>query len=284
MVAPIIIAAIISAATAAGATAAGWNRNKPKPRTVDTTRSDALRKQQLDLLGEYTRSAKGQSTSWADLQMQKLLTQANAAQSAQAASSRGGNLALAQRTAANVAGSNVSKIAAETASARLREQDQNRFLAANLSGQIRASDIGIENENLRQKNLFDNAVAARKAANRQLLANMIGIMGKGAGAMATMLPNNAATAGANDAARQQEYNAAYDQAMAGSQYAAARADQGGTAVGSTVILGSGGGNNPYSAGYANPPPSQTYNPYDYGSNTNTGSPYQQFQPQSGYRR
>ena len=283
MVAPLVIAAIISAAAAAGGTAAGWNRNKPKPTMLDTARSDALRARQLDLLDTYTRSAQGKSASWADLQMQKMLMQANAAQSAQAASSRGNNLALAQRTAANVAGANISTVAAETARARLQEQEQNRAQAATLAGQIRGTDLQIESANLQQKNLFDQAVAARKAANRELLSKFFFSVGASAGNIAAKMPQSAAKAGANQA----EYDNAYNSALTGAEYSNARAAQGNyPAGGSTVILGSGGGNNPYDSGYAYPTPSQTYNPYDYGSNTNTGSPYQQYQfrPNGGYRR
>lgn len=298
MVAPIIVAAIISAAAAAGGTAAGWNRNKGNRRVVDTYKSDQLRKRQLDLLGEYTRSAKGMTASWADLQMQKMLTQSNAAQSAQAASARGGNMVLAQRTAANVAGSNVSKIAAETARARLQEQEQNRQMAASLSDQIRARDLSIEMENLNQKNIKDTAEANRKAANKALLANAIFSVGAAVGKAAMEGGRSPAKEGAAAAA----YDTAFNQAYAGSQYSAARSAQGSPSGSPTVILGSGGGYSPYAnrssygdfygggaapvAQYtAQPTPSQTYNPYDYGSNTQTGSsPYQQFQPQSGYRR
>jgi hypothetical protein len=156
----------------APATAPGMMAASMQAAQLNTAPQDQFRQQQMDLAGSLQDTIAGRNTSVAQLQQQQAFAQQQAQQMGLAAAmGRGGNAALAMRTAAG----NMGQLGAQQAAASALQRAQETAMAQNqlgaVSGQGRAADIGIAGQNaanIQQGNQVNAAnLQAANAANQQ---------------------------------------------------------------------------------------------------------------------
>lgn len=186
------------------------------PPQLDPTQQAQFRDAQLGLVGNLQDTIAGNTPSVAQIQQQQAFDQLRAQQSGQAAAAgRGGNLALAQRTAAN----NIGNLGAQqaSASALLRAQEQatargqlgdvtnaGRSTDVNIAGANQTSAINTRNQDITQQNNLGNqtlqanandvnAQAAKIAAKNQQLQQWGNIASTGLGVISTLSDERAKT-------------------------------------------------------------------------------------------
>jgi len=175
-----------------------------------------FRDAQLGLVANLNDTLAGNTPSVAQIQQQQAFDQLRAQQAGQAAAAgRGGNLALAQRTAAN----NIGNLGAQqaSASAMLRAQEQatargqlgdvtnaGRSTDVNIAGANQTSAINTRNQDITQQNNLGNqtlqanandvnAQAAKIAAKNQQLQQWGNLVSSGLGVINTLSDERAKT-------------------------------------------------------------------------------------------
>lgn len=166
-----MILGLLAAAAAAAGVIGGWSRKKKQAplREIDANTWRESSGYQNELMRQLQQQGSGAGPSYADIQMRRGMEDARAQASSMAASARGGNIALAQRSAAQQAGATQSDIAGAAQLARIEEIDRARGALSQLSTNVRGQDYAVAQTNLAQQNMVDAAEQARLAANRKML-------------------------------------------------------------------------------------------------------------------
>lgn len=137
-------------------------------RRRDVAASNRFGRQQGFLGDMVMQRARGQGPSVADAQLQSANQQALAQQQALAATGRGGNAALRQRSAMSNAANTAAQLGSQSVAQRLQEQQAAQGLANNIFGQARGQDINVANLALQNRQLNDQT---QMGLLRQLLNN-----------------------------------------------------------------------------------------------------------------
>lgn len=152
-------------------TAPGMMAASMQAAQLDPTQQDQFRQQQMGLAGSLQDTIAGRGTSVAQLQQQQAFAQQQAQQMGMAAAmGRGGNTALAMRTAAG----NMGQLGAQQASASALQRAQETAIAQGqlgaVLGQGRGADIGIAQQNaanIQAGNSQNAAMLQQANANNQ---------------------------------------------------------------------------------------------------------------------
>ena len=133
-----------------------------------------IRGTQTSQLSRLEAAAKGETPSLAEMAAKKQGDRALAQQLAMAAGARGGQAAVARRTAAQQQAAIGQDIAATAAQARLQEQQQAEQLLAGAAGQARGQDIDVSTTQaqLDTQAAAANLTAETQAADRDLRAQL----------------------------------------------------------------------------------------------------------------
>lgn len=186
MVAPALIAGIGAAGLAAGGGVAGQSQRKYPRRQLEV--DPWSRQQMANQYLQAQRAGMGMGPSYAELQMRRAGEQARAQASSQAASARGSNLALAQRTGAQNQAAIGADIAGQAGLARMEEILAARQMAAQQAAGLRQTDMAEAQANLAAQQERDRMEFARRQRNKDRLygaltmgAASIGRLGAGGG-------------------------------------------------------------------------------------------------------
>jgi len=139
---------------------------KKKDRTIRAGGIEQDLERQKSLYDLYMRQASGLGPSLADMQLKQGMEDARKSASSLASSARGGNIAMAQRAAANQTATTDAQLASQAMAAKIQEQQAALGAAAGMAEAISSKELAAQQAELQAQMQAQELDLQRKAANK----------------------------------------------------------------------------------------------------------------------